>query len=371
MIGGERVNEERMIPESAPKCETPQPGGARERFVRALECRNHGGPPPVWLMRQAGRVLPEYRALKEKHDFVEMVRTPELAAEVTLQPIRRFGFDAAIVFSDILVIGEAMGQRYGFREQGGIEMEFAVRDEATIGRLDESGVAARLAYVAETLRLVRAELGETAGLIGFSGAPWTLANYMMEGGSAREFIHAKALFYDEPALFERLMRKISAAVADYLQMQIDAGVDAIQIFDTQAGALAAADWFSASGRWIAEIVAKLRNAPPVILFAKGVHPEAVRLAETGARVLSLDWTVDLAAMKDGLPPGTGLQGNLDPFLLRTTPETSARETRRLLRAMDGFPGHILNLGHGVTPESKLECIAAMLEAARNFQPSTR
>jgi uroporphyrinogen decarboxylase len=321
-------------------------------------------------MRQAGRVLPEYRALKERHSFVEMVRTPELAVEVTLQPIRRFGFDAAIVFSDILVIGEAMGQRYGFREQGGIEMEFAVRDEATIGKLDETGVAERLAYVGETLRMVRGELGEKAGLIGFAGAPWTLANYMMEGGSAREFVHAKALYYERPDLFERLMRKLATAVTAYLQMQIEAGVDAIQIFDTQAGALSALDWQAASGRWIGEIISRLENAPPVILFAKGVHPDRSRLAETGARVLSLDWTTDLAAVKEALPPGIGLQGNLDPFLLRTNPQVIARATRRLLDSMDGFPGHILNLGHGVTPESKLECIEALIAEARNRQPSS-
>jgi uroporphyrinogen decarboxylase len=321
-------------------------------------------------MRQAGRVLPEYRALKERHSFVEMVRTPELAVEVTLQPIRRFGFDAAIVFSDILVIGEAMGQRYGFREQGGIEMEFAVRDEATIGRLDETGVAERLAYVGETLRMVRDELGEKAGLIGFAGAPWTLANYMMEGGSAREFVHAKALYYERPDLFERLMRKLVTAVTAYLQMQIEAGVDAIQIFDTQAGALSALDWHAASGRWIGEIISGLENAPPVILFAKGVHPDGNRLTETGARVLSLDWTADLSAVKEDLPLGIGLQGNLDPFLLRTDPQTIARATRRLIDSMDGFPGHILNLGHGVTPESKLECIEALIAEARNCQPSS-
>jgi uroporphyrinogen decarboxylase len=336
----------------------------RERFRRALECRNSGAPPPVWLMRQAGRVLPEYRALKEKHSFVEMVRTPELAAEVTLQPIQRFDFDAAIVFSDILVIAEAMGQSYGFREQGGIEMEFAVRDEATIARLDPAGTAERLAYVGETLRLARRELAGRTALIGFAGAPWTLANYMMEGGSAREFLHAKALFHSEPALFGRLMRKLTASVTEYLQLQIDAGVDAIQIFDTQAGALAGTDYHAASGRWIGEIIAGLKNAPPVILFAKGIHPLAGRIAATGARVLSLDWTVDLAAAMETLPPGIGLQGNLDPFLLRTTPETIAAATRRLLDSMAGFPGHILNLGHGVTPESKLECIEALLETAR-------
>jgi uroporphyrinogen decarboxylase len=337
--------------------------GNRERFQRALECRN-AGRPPVWLMRQAGRVLPEYRALKEKHSFVEMVRTPELATEVTLQPIRRFGFDAAILFSDILVIAEAMGQNYGFREEGGIEMEFTVDGAAEIDRLNEKGVAERLQYVGRTLPMIRSELGGRAGLIGFSGAPWTLANYMMEGGSAREFVKAKQLYYAEPELFGRLMRKLTSAVTEYLQMQIDAGVDALQIFDTQGGCLAAGDFMAASGRWIGEIISGLKNAPPVIVFAKGVNSGWADLASTGASVLSVDWTVDLLTLQTALPSGVGIQGNLDPFLLRTTPEIVAAEARKIMDSLEGFPGHIFNLGHGVTPECKLECIESLVETIR-------
>ncbi len=335
----------------------------RERFRQALRCQNTGRP-PVWLMRQAGRVLPEYRALKEKHSFVEMVRTPELATEVTLQPIQRFGFDAAILFSDILVISEAMGQKYGFREQGGIEMEFTVDGEAEIDRLNEKGVAERLEYVGRTLPMIRSALGEKTGLIGFSGAPWTLANYMMEGGSAKEFLKAKSLYYSEPKLFERLMGKLTMAVTEYLQMQIDAGVDALQIFDTQGGCLAASDFMPASGRWIGEIIAGLKNAPPVIVFAKGVNSDWSALASTGAQVLSVDWTVDLPSLKAALPDGVGIQGNLDPYLLRSTPEIVANETRKIMDSLAGFPGHIFNLGHGVTPECKLECIESLVKTVR-------
>lgn len=335
----------------------------RERFQQALLCENNGRP-PVWLMRQAGRVLPEYRALKEKYSFVEMVRTPELATEVTIQPIDRFGFDAAILFSDILVIAEAMGQKYGFREQGGIEMEFTVDGAAEIDRLNEKGIADRLDYVGRTLPMVRSALGEHTGLIGFSGAPWTLANYMMEGGSAREFVKAKDLYYSDPKLFDRLMGKLTVAITEYLQMQIDAGVDALQIFDTQGSCLAASEFMAASGRWIGEIISGLKNAPPVIVFAKGVNSDWSALASTGASVLSVDWTVDLPSLKASLPQGVGIQGNLDPYLLRTNPEIVATETQKIIDSLDGFPGHIFNLGHGVTPECKLECIESLVKTVR-------
>jgi len=341
----------------------------RERFQRALQCRNTGRP-PVWLMRQAGRVLPEYRALKEKHSFVEMVRTPELATQVTLQPIERFDFDAAILFSDILVISEAMGQKYGFREEGGIEMEFTIDGAAEIDRLNEQGVAERLDYVGRTLPMIRSALGEKTGLIGFAGAPWTLANYMMEGGSAKEFVKAKELFYSEPDLFERLMKKLTVAVTDYLQMQIDAGVDALQIFDTQGSCLAASDFMAASGRWIGEIIAGLKNAPPVIVFAKGVNNDWASLASTGAQVLSVDWTVDLSKLKSDLPDGVGIQGNMDPFLLRTTPEIVASEAEKIIQSLDGFPGYIFNLGHGVTPDCKLECIESLVNTVKEGRFST-
>ena len=359
-MSGEVISENKEFGESTEVVETMS---NRERFQRALRCSNSGRP-PVWLMRQAGRVLPEYRALKEKHSFVEMVRTPELATEVTLQPIERFDFDAAILFSDILVIAEAMGQNYGFREQGGIEMEFTVDGAAEIDRLNEEGVAERLDYVGKTLPMIRSALGDKTGLIGFAGAPWTLANYMMEGGSAKEFLKAKELYYSDPKLFERLMGKLTVAVTDYLQMQIDAGVDALQIFDTQGGCLAASDFMAASGRWIGEIIAGLKNAPPVIVFAKGVNSDWSALASTGAQVLSVDWTVDLPSLKAELPQGVGIQGNLDPYLLRSTPEIVAREAQKIMDSLEGFPGHIFNLGHGVTPECKLECIESLVNTIR-------
>ncbi len=317
-------------------------------------------------MRQAGRALPEYRALKEKHTFVDLVRTPELAAEVTLQPIRRFDFDAAVLFSDILVIPEAMGQPYHFRDGGGIEMEFAIRTAEDIRKLHHRQVAAKLQYVAEALRLVKPALDGRTALLGFAGSPWTLANYMIEGSSAHEFTRAKSLFYTEPLLFSELMEKLTLAVAEFLKLQIASGADAVQIFDSSGGLLADNAFDAASGRWIREIIASLGNQVPVILFSKGVHGQWAALAATGANILSIDWTQPLAEIGALLPSHVGVQGNLDPALLATTPEIVAAETTRILQSMKGQSGHIFNLGHGVAPSAKLECIEALVTTVRHF-----
>lgn len=346
----------------------PAPGSSRQRFLDACLCRPVDRP-PVWLMRQAGRALPEYRALKEKHAFVGLVQTPDLAAEVTLQPIRRFGFDAAILFSDILVLAEGLGQPYKFRDQGGIEMEFLVNSGADIDRLEVERVNERLNYVAEALRLIRAELSGRTALIGFAGSPWTLANFMIEGGGVKEYTKAKALFYSDPKTFGRLMEKITRAVALFLEMQIEAGAEALQIFDSLGGVLSEGNFEAASSRWIREIVSSLKRRVPVIVFSKGVHGNRKELVETGAQVLGVDWNVRLAEVAAALPSTIGVQGNLDPFLLSTTPEVVAADTRRILREMAGRPGHIFNLGHGVPPNAKLDCIGALVETIQNFTPA--
>ena len=319
-------------------------------------------------MRQAGRALPEYRALKQKHSFLELVQTPELAAEVTLQPIRRFDFDAAILFSDILIVAEAMGQRYHFRESGGIQMEFLVRTAAEIERLDESAVADKLQYVAQALRLLKSALDGRTALIGFAGSPWTLANFMLEGAGVREYNRAKELFFTAPALFNRLLEKLTEAVTQLLQLQIDAGVDAVQIFDSLGGGLPASAYASASARWMKQIIASLKTEAPVIVFAKGAHGSWRVLADTGARVLGVDCSVRLADVRVQLPAALAVQGNLDPFLLRTTPETVAAQTRLLLDELGGQPGHVFNLGHGVPPDARLENIEALVQTVRTFQP---
>ncbi len=319
-------------------------------------------------MRQAGRSLPEYLAVKEKHSFVEIVQTPELATEVTLQPIRRFDMDAAILFSDILVISEAMGQPYGFADKGGIKMDFKIETEADVERLETDAIREKLNYVAEALPMIRSELGEKTALIGFSGAPWTLANYMMEGGSAREFNAAKSLFYTQPQVFHRLMEKITGCVTEYLQMQIDTGsIDAVQIFDTQGGVLAPEAFEEASGKWIRQIIQELKGDTPVIVFSKGAAAGSrEELIKTGANLLSLDWTMNLAEFRKSLPDHVGVQGNLDPIFLRTNPEVAAAETQRILDEMKGLNGHVFNLGHGVTPESQIDCIQSVVTTIKNY-----
>ena len=365
----------------------------RRRFLEACHCRAVDRP-PVWLMRQAGRALPEYRELKEKHSFLELIQTPELAAEVTLQPVRRFGFDAAILFSDILVIPEAMGQSFHFRETGGLVMDFAVRTKVDIEHLSVERVVERLGYVDQALRLIRKELGDRTALIGFSGSPWTLATFMMEGGSAEKYTRALKLFHEDRKTFCILAEKLTAAVTAYLQMQISAGVDGLQIFDSHGGQLAPPDFQEASGRWMRDIIAALGQRAagilpadqtleksdlptgrrqhvegiPVIVFSLGTHGNWDDLLATGANVLGIDWQFPLAHARRLLPVDVALQGNLAPALLSgATPEVVARETRAVLEAMRGRKGHVFNLGHGVPPDAKLENIAALVETVKNFK----
>ncbi|HEY1788876.1 MAG TPA: uroporphyrinogen decarboxylase [Verrucomicrobiae bacterium] len=336
----------------------------RQRFLDACHCRvvDH---PPVWLMRQAGRALPEYRQLKAKHDFLELVRTPALAAEVTLQPIRRFGFDAAILFSDILVVAEGLGQGYRFRETGGIQMDFTLSNDDDVAALDVAAMEQKLDYVPRAIELLKKELAGETALIGFAGSPWTLANFMLEGGSAKDFTRAKALFSAQPALFSRLMKTLTAAVTKLLQMQIAAGADAVQIFDSLGGLLPTKDFQQASAQWIKEIISALGGTVPVIVFSKDYHDWNTLLA-TGANVLGIDSSVRLSDVRKALPPTVGIQGNLEPALLTATPDRVVAETRRILEEMRGRPGHIFNLGHGVPPESKLENIEAAVKAVRGL-----
>ena len=338
----------------------------RQRFLNACRCRPVDRP-PVWLMRQAGRALPEYRALKEKHSFLELVQTPALAAEVTLQPIRRFDFDAAILFSDILVVAEGLGQKYRFDEKKGIQMDFLLRSAADIDRLETNAVTERLQYVSEALKLIKPALAGRTALIGFAGSPWTLAKFMVEGGGVKDYSRAKALFYSDSKLFSRLLEKLAAAVTDFLQLQIDAGAEAVQIFDSLGGLLSENAFAAASGNWIKRIVAGLKGRVPVIVFSKGTHGNWNTLADTGAQIVGVDWNVRLAEVRAQLPANVGVQGNLDPFLLEATPEIVGVETKRILQEMRGARGHIFNLGHGVPPKARLENIEALVNTVRSFK----
>jgi uroporphyrinogen decarboxylase len=319
-------------------------------------------------MRQAGRALPEYRKLKEKWTFVQLCQNPELSVEVTLQPVRRFGFDAAILFSDILVIPEAMGQNYHFKETGGVQMDFAVTSKADIDKLSVDQVVERLNYVEQALKLLRVELGDKTALIGFSGSPWTLATFMMEGASVPKYGRALQFFREDKKTFFGLLEKLTAAVTAYLKMQVATGVDALQIFDSHGGHLAPGEFQEASGRWTNEIIASLGGKVPVINFSLGTHGNWPDLIASGANVLGIDWQTNLAEARKIIPSHIAMQGNLSPVLLAdATPEIVATETNKVLETMRGRPGHIFNLGHGLTPAAKLENIAALVETVKAFK----
>lgn len=344
---------------------------SRERFLAACNSQPLGRP-PLWVMRQAGRYLPEYRALKERTSFLDMVRTPELAVEVTLQPLRRFpGLDAAILFSDILVIPEALGQAYSFRDGGGIAMARRIDSRADIDALAPAEVVTeRLAYVGEALRLLKRELASSGkALLGFGGSPWTLATYMLEGGSSDDFARAKQLWHTDRGAVDALLQKLTEALIVYFKMQIAAGADAIQIFDSWGGIVAAHDYEPVSLKWIREIAAAMPAGFPVILYAKGTAAQHGAQAKSGIRALSVDWTMDLPALRRGLPANVALQGNLDPVLMQTTPEIVRSEALRLLHSMRGLPGgHIFNLGHGITPFARIECMHALVDVVTGFAP---
>ncbi len=340
---------------------------SRQRFLAACSCQPLERP-PIWVMRQAGRYLPEYRELKARSSFLEMVRTPELAMEVTLQPLRRFALDAAILFSDILVIPEALGQPYSFRDTGGIAMGFRLETRAQVDALlAPETVPERLTYVGETLRRLRRELGDNKALLGFGGSPWTLATYMVEGGSSEDFERIKLLFYTDRALFDALLEKLTASLIAYFRMQIEAGADAIQIFDSWGGIIAGPDYEAASLKWIRRIIDALPRDFPIILYAKGTAPHLTDQAFSGARVISVDWTCDLVITRRNLPANIALQGNLDPLLMQTTPEIVRREASRLLESMRGTSGHIFNLGHGITPRAKVECMETLVETVTGWR----
>ena len=340
---------------------------ARERFRRAARCLPVDRP-PMWLMRQAGRALPEYRKLKETYTFVQLVQNPELAVEVTLQPVRRFGFDAAILFSDILVIPEAMGQTYHFKETGGVQMDFAVTSKADIEKLSVERVVERLGYVDQALRMLRQELGDQTALLGFTGSPWTLAPFMLEGASVAIYSRALQLFREDPKTYYALAEKLTAAITAYLQMQIATGIDALQIFDSHGGHLGAAEFQDASGRWTDQIIAHLGGKVPVINFSLGTHGNWPDLIASGANVLGVDWQTAIADARKIIPAHLAIQGNLSPVhIAESTPAVVAAETKNILEAMRGRPGHIFNLGHGLTPEAKLENIAALVDTVKNHK----
>jgi len=339
------------------------------RFLRALR-REPVDRTPVWLMRQAGRYLPEYLATRAKAgDFLTLASTPELACEVTLQPIRRYGFDAAILFSDILILPHEMGLGLGFTPGEGPKFERTVRSRAEIEALPRLDPNEATGYVMDAVAMIRRELPVEVPLIGFAGSPWTVATYMIEGGSSRDFKLAKKLLLEAPKAADRLIRHLADATADYLLAQVEAGADVLMVFDSWGGVLSPLmfERFSLAG--MRRIVERIRGAAPeipVILFAKGCGTHLEALADTGCQALGLDWTTSLGAARARVGERVALQGNLDPAVLVTSPEVIRRETRRVLEDFGPGSGHVFNLGHGITPDVPPEHVEVLVETVSEF-----
>ncbi len=307
---------------------------------------------PVWMMRQAGRYLPEYRAVRAKADFLTLCKTPELAAEVTIQPVELVGVDAAIIFSDILVVPEAMGMELIVEEgKGGPRFPSPVRSRQDIDRLQVPDPQDRLRYVMDALALVRRELNGRVPLIGFSGSPWTLASYMVEGHGSKSFRYIKELIYNEPELAHRLLEKISTSVSRYLSAQIAAGAQAVQIFDTWGGILTPDAFREFSLRYIRQVISETKTGgAPVIVFCKDCGYALEEIAQTGCQVVGLDWTTDIGVARATVGQKVALQGNMDPVILYAKPERIRAEVKRILASYGRGTGHIFNLGHGILPD---------------------
>ncbi len=319
-------------------------------FLRACKKQNVERT-PIWIMRQAGRYLPEYRAVREKSDFITMCKTPELAAEVTIQPVDLIGVDAAIIFSDILVIPEAMGMKLEMIESKGPKLYDAIRSAVDVDKLKTIDPYKDLKYVLDAVALTKKELNGRVPLIGFAGSPWTLMTYMVEGGGSKSFSEIKKFVYNQPGAAHNLLNKISDAVAEYLSAKIEAGADAVQIFDTWGGLLSQDDFNEFSLKYITKIISKIkRKDEPVIVFAKGVHHNLDKLSSCGADVIGLDWTMNIGDVRKQIGSKVALQGNLDPTVLYGPKEKIKSEAVKVLQSYGSGSGHIFNLGHGILPD---------------------
>jgi len=350
-----------------------------DRFLRAL-LGEEVDVTPVWMMRQAGRYLPEYRnTRKQAGDFLSLCQNPQLACEVTMQPLRRYAFDAAILFSDILTIPDAMGQGLYFAEGEGPKFRKTIRSAADVDALPAIDIAADLSYVTDAVSLIRRELNGSVPLIGFSGSPWTLATYMIEGGGSKDFRIAKQFLYNNPQAMHRLLDKLAQAVTDYLNAQIEAGAQAVQIFDTWGGILTSSAYSEFSLAYMDKIVKGLKRENdgvkvPVILFTKngGLWLEAI--ANTGCACVGLDWSIDIGAARARIGKQVSLQGNMDPTILYATPAAIRSEVASILQHYGTGPGHVFNLGHGITPEVNPDNVAVFVESvhelSRQYHPES-
>ncbi len=342
-----------------------------DRFLRALTGQSVDMT-PVWMMRQAGRYLPEYRATrKQAGDFMSLCKSPELACEVTLQPLRRYAMDAAILFSDILTIPDAMGQGLYFTEGEGPRFRKIVRTEADVLALPELNTARDLSYVTDAVSVIRRELNGSVPLIGFSGSPWTLATYMIEGSGSKDFRHAKSFMYNQPQAMHLLLDKLARAVADYLNAQIAAGAQAVQIFDTWGGVLSTPAYRQFSLAYMKKVVQQLTRVSegrevPVILFTKNGGLWLEDIADSGCDCVGLDWTIDIGRARERIGSKVSLQGNMDPSILYATPEAIRAEVGRILQDFGPGNGHVFNLGHGITPDVDPQNVAVFVESVHEL-----
>jgi uroporphyrinogen decarboxylase len=342
-----------------------------DRLLRAL-LRQPVDVTPVWMMRQAGRYLPEYRETRKKAgSFMDLCTNPELACEVTLQPLERFPLDAAILFSDILTVPDAMGLGLYFAEGEGPRFQNPVRDEKQIQALGVPDPETELRYVMDAVRTIRRELNDRVPLIGFSGSPWTLATYMVEGASSKDFRTIKAMMYERPELLDQLLETVTASVTLYLNAQIAAGAQTVMLFDTWGGALTPSDYCRFSLKPMERIIHSLKRENhgervPVILFTKNGGQWLEAMTDTGADALGLDWTTDLSDARRRVGDQVALQGNLDPSVLYASPEHIREQVAKVLASFGKGNGHVFNLGHGIHPGIPPEHAGAMVEAVHEL-----
>jgi uroporphyrinogen decarboxylase len=322
--------------------------------------------PPVWMMRQAGRYLPEYREVRQKISFWELCRSSELATEVSLQPFRRFQPDGVIFFSDILVPVAAMGADVEFAERGP-HLPHPIRTPADVDRLHAFDPSVEIGFTGQTLRQLRSEVGQRAAVLGFAGAPWTVASYLIEGGGSKSYPAIKEMMFRDPRTLKRLLDLLADVAADVLSYQIEAGAQAVQLFDTWAGELEAEDYRQWAFPAVARAISRIRrNGAPVILYVNGCGHLLEDMARSGADVLSIDWRVPLSDARRRVP-SVALQGNLDPAALLGLPEEVRRRTHAMIRATGGR-GHVVNLGHGILASARIDCVEAFFDAARQPLP---
>lgn len=338
-----------------------------DRFLKA--CRREAvDATPIWLMRQAGRYMAEYRALRERYSILELIKTPDLATEVTLQPIRAFNLDAAIIFADILPILETMGLDLTFVKGDGPVIGNPLRTAADIEKLATPPPEEALSFTLQAIRQVKGELADQVPLIGFSGAPFTLASYAIEGGSSRSYITAKTLMYEQPDSWHTLMTKLSTAVGRYLKAQAEAGADALQLFDSWVGALSPADYREYVMPYSRQAIQIAKSGPdvPLIHFGTSTGGLLHLMKAVGGDIIGVDWRMDIAAADRLLGPDVALQGNLDPIILFAPIPEIKKQAARIIDALRGRPGHIFNLGHGIHKNTPVSHVTALVDFVHEY-----